>query len=88
MHRSRHLQRIVEFPLPVLEELAPQPAEPHRGFWPSLREALRGTHRDFTQGNLSRAILLLAIPMVLEMVLESLFAVVDITWVGRLGADA
>src|SRR5438876_9825759 len=53
-----------------------------------VREALRGSHQDFTAGNLNRAILLLAIPMVLEMVLESLFAVVDVFWVGRLGADA
>src|SRR6266581_2583375 len=57
-------------------------------FWSSVREALRGSHQDFTAGNLNRAILLLAIPMVLEMVLESLFAVVDVFWVGRLGADA
>src|ERR1700694_3116040 len=56
--------------------------------WASIREALRGSHQDFTVGNLNRAILLLAIPMVLEMVLESLFAVVDVFWVGRLGADA
>lgn len=56
--------------------------------WQAIREALRGSHRDFTTGNLNRAILLLAIPMVLEMVLESLFAVVDIFWVGRLGPDA
>src|SRR5467141_232517 len=56
--------------------------------WSSIRESLRGSHQDFTTGNLSRAILLLAIPMVLEMVLESLFAVVDVFWVGRLGADA
>jgi putative MATE family efflux protein len=56
--------------------------------WSSIREALRGTHQDFTTGSLNRAILLLAIPMVLEMVLESLFAVVDVFWVGRLGADA
>ena len=56
--------------------------------WTSVREALRGSHQDFTTGNLNRAILLLAIPMVLEMVLESLFAVVDVFWVGRLGADA
>src|ERR1044072_6643641 len=56
--------------------------------WSSIREALRGTHQDFTAGSLNRAILLLAIPMVLEMVLESLFAVVDVAWVGRLGADA
>jgi putative MATE family efflux protein len=62
---------------------APQPT-----IWPSIREALRGTHQDFTAGSLNRAILLLAIPMILEMVLESLFAVVDVFWVGRLGADA
>src|SRR5712692_8882845 len=56
--------------------------------WKSIREALRGSHQDFTTGSINRAILLLAIPMVLEMVLESLFAVVDVFWVGRLGADA
>src|SRR5258707_4240936 len=58
------------------------------GLWSSIREAIRGSHQDFTTGSLNRAILLLAIPMVLEMVLESLFAVVDVFWVGRLGADA
>ncbi|MBS1841852.1 MAG: MATE family efflux transporter [Acidobacteria bacterium] len=57
-------------------------------FWSSIREALRGSHQDFTTGNLNRAIVLLAIPMVLEMVLESLFAVVDVFWVGKLGPDA
>ncbi len=56
--------------------------------WQSIREALRGSHQDFTTGSMNRAIILLAIPMVLEMVLESLFAVVDVFWVGRLGADA
>src|SRR5882724_5346708 len=56
--------------------------------WSSIRESIRGSHQDFTTGNLNRAILLLAIPMVLEMVLESLFAVVDVFWVGRLGADS
>jgi putative MATE family efflux protein len=56
--------------------------------WASIREAVRGSHQDYTTGSLNRAILLLAIPMVLEMVLESLFAVVDVFWVGRLGADA
>lgn len=63
-------------------------APPEQSFWHSVREALRGSHQDFTAGSLNRAILLLAIPMVLEMVLESLFAVVDVFWVGRLGADA
>jgi putative MATE family efflux protein len=64
------------------------PNLPEQGLWPSIREALRGSHQDYTSGNLNRAILLLAIPMVLEMVLESLFAVVDVFFVGRLGADA
>src|SRR6202045_319422 len=63
-------------------------ATPPTPLWRSIREALRGSHQDFTTGSLNRAILLLAIPMVLEMVLESLFAVVDGFWVGRLGADA
>lgn len=56
--------------------------------WASVLEALRGSHQDFTAVNLHRAILLLAIPMILELVLESLFAVVDVFWVGRLGPDA
>src|ERR1700690_3080131 len=63
-------------------------AAPPIPIWSSIREALRGSHQDFTTGSLNRAILLLAIPMVLEMVLESLFAVVDVFWVGRLGANA
>src|SRR5467141_746619 len=68
------------------QELATAP--PTITLWKSIREALRGSHQDFTTGSINRAILLLAIPMVLEMVLESLFAVVDVFWVGRLGADA
>jgi putative MATE family efflux protein len=73
----------------LIETTVPQPADSRaRGFWSSVREALSGSHQDYTQGNLNRAILLLAIPMVLEMVLESLFAVVDVFWVGRLGANA
>src|SRR5579859_5139413 len=63
-------------------------ALPTPSFWKSIGEALRGSHQDYTAGNLNRAIILLAIPMVLEMVLESLFAVVDVFWVGRLGAEA
>jgi putative MATE family efflux protein len=73
----------------MLETTAPQPADRRPpSLWSSVREALRGSHQDYTAGSLNRSILLLAIPMVLEMVLESLFAVVDMAWVGRLGANA
>ena len=58
------------------------------GFWSSLREAVMGTAQDFTEGTLGRAIVLLAVPMVLEMCMESLFGVVDVFWVAHLGADA
>ena len=53
----------------------------------SIRETAPG-HQDYTSGSLNRAILLPVIPMVLEMVLESLFAVVDVFFVGRIGANA
>jgi putative MATE family efflux protein len=62
--------------------------ELQRSLWSSLIEAIRGSHQDYTAGSLNRAIFLLAVPMVLEMVLESLFAVVDVFWVGKLGANA
>ena len=58
------------------------------GFWSSVREALRGSHRDYTSGAIGRSVLVLAVPMVLEMVMESVFAVCDIFFVSHLGADA
>ena len=63
-------------------------APPAENFWSGVREALRGSRRDYTQGPIGRAILVLAVPMVLEMVMESVFAVCDVFFVSRLGADA
>src|ERR1051326_394543 len=59
-----------------------------RNKWTVLREALAGTSQDFTEGNLTRGIALLAIPTILEMTMESTFGLVDAFWVARLGADA
>ena len=58
------------------------------GWWVTVREALRGSHHDYTAGPLGRAIVLLAIPMVAEMIMESVFAVWDVFWVAHLGPDA
>lgn len=60
----------------------------HASFWQSLRQAIHGSQEDLTRGRLSRAIVLLAIPMVLEMVMESVFAICDVFFVSRLGSDA
>ena len=62
--------------------------EPDESLWSAIKESLRGSHRNYTTGPIGRSILLLAIPMVLEMVMESVFAVVDIFWVSHLGTDA
>ena len=59
-----------------------------QSLWASLRDAIRGTNADYTRIPLRRAVFLLAVPMVLELVLESTFAVVDIFFVGKLGASA
>ena len=59
-----------------------------KSFFNNVTEALSGTEQDFTEGKLSRAILLLSIPAVLEMVMESVFVIVDIFFVSKLGANA
>ena len=56
--------------------------------WKDIRESISGTDQDFTKGSLNRAILLLSIPMVLEMMMESLFALFDTLFVAQLGTEA
>src|SRR4051812_10049205 len=56
--------------------------------WTILREALRGTRIDYTTAPVGRAVIMLAVPMVVEMAMESIFAVADVFWVAHLGADA
>ena len=66
----------------------PSAPDAPRSLGREMLAALRGTARDYTEGPIGTALLLLAVPMVLEMVMESVFAVVDVYWVASLGAPA
>src|SRR5262245_54555966 len=59
-----------------------------QSIWQELKSAIRGTGADYTQIGIGRAVFLLAVPMILELVMESTFAVVDIFFVGKLGPSA
>lgn len=65
-----------------------EPESPADSLWQELKDAIRGTEADYTKIGLRKAIFLLAVPMILELVMESTFAVVDIYFVGKLGASA
>ncbi|HTH57918.1 MAG TPA: MATE family efflux transporter [Cyclobacteriaceae bacterium] len=69
----------------VTEVVAALPASSN---WQAIKDAIRGTEADYTKIELKRAIFLLAVPMILELVMESTFAVVDIFFVGKLGPSA
>src|ERR1041385_1169393 len=71
-----------------MEETVSVPQADSQSLGSAVKESIRGSHRNYTTGPIGRAILLLAIPMVLEMIMESVFAVVDIFWVSHLGVDA
>ena len=74
-------------PQTVAADAAPPPP-PAESAWAAIRDAIRGTNADYTKIPLRRAVFLLAVPMVLELVLESTFAVVDIFFVAKLGPSA
>ena len=57
-------------------------------FWDDLKNAVRGSEADYTQINIGKGVFLLAVPMILELFMESTFAVVDIYFVSSLGASA
>src|SRR5689334_6844911 len=71
-----------------MKESISVPALGNGRVWSAIREAIRGSEQDFTEGSLRRAIFLLAIPMVLEMVMESLFAIVEVFAVPHRGSEA
>ncbi len=68
--------------------LAPVPTQEDPSLWSTVKEAIRGSHQDYTEAPIGRAVVLLAVPMVLEMMMESVFVVADVFFVGRLGPDA
>src|SRR3954464_1748990 len=70
---------------PPVNTAAPAPAS---GLVATIREALRGSRLDYTTAPLGQAVIMLAVPMVMEMAMESIFAVADVFWVAHLGADA
>jgi putative MATE family efflux protein len=66
----------------------PADVSPPTGLWTDIVNSIRGVPRDYTVGSIGRAVMLLSVPMVLEMSMQSLFAVVDVFFVARLGPEA
>ena len=74
----------LESPPDAASVAAPLP----RGLWATVRASIRGSRIDYTTAPIGQAVIMLAVPMVMEMAMESIFAVADVFWVAHLGADA
>src|SRR5215510_3173743 len=72
----------------VSEAPAAPTTETKTSLWALTKQAVRGTEQDYTEGSLGKAVFLLSVPMILEMLMESVFGILDVYFVGRLGADA
>jgi putative MATE family efflux protein len=71
-----------------VDEPRGETAAPPIGLLPTIRAAIKGTHIDYTTAPIGTAVVMLAVPMVMEMAMESIFAVADVFWVAHLGAAA
>jgi putative MATE family efflux protein len=74
--------------IPKIQEESPENKQRENSLWQELKDAIRGSEADYTEIKIGKAIFLLAVPMILELIMESVFAVVDIYFVGSLGASA
>jgi putative MATE family efflux protein len=83
MHGTRHVREEAAGSAPGLGS-----RQGKESLFGLVRSAIQGTTEDYTEGSLNRAVLLLSVPMVLEMAMESVFALTDVFFVARLGADA
>jgi putative MATE family efflux protein len=79
------VKEVTQVEIPMDRQVSPSSA---RSIWQELKNAIRGTEADYTQISIGKAVFLLAVPMILELIMESTFAVVDIYFVGTLGASA
>src|SRR5437763_10904954 len=87
-HTTNHplaCRRLISYDLPMSN---PSRTLTLAKIWVAIKESLNGGEQDYTRGSIPRAVFLLAIPMILELSLESVFAVVDMFFVGKLGQAA
>lgn len=86
LHQSDAVEETLD--VEAVAAVEPQEITDQPGIWTTVREAIRGSHHDYTEGPIGQSILMLSIPMVLETLMESVFAVADVFYVGRIGPDA